>query len=155
MCESDNNAKTQGFKAVEVPIKVMVPDDLTISDNVTARIEAIYNQFAKSHADSIPENLSEDLQQETAVAVLEAMMSIPDDEPLNQSKLYEIVSTYLTAWLASQSDPDEYISLQDVLRAMNTEEDDGFMDLDDVHCYGGRKMINIVNQAGGTIMIRL
>jgi len=140
--------------------------ELEISNNAVARIQAVYDKFISSLDGSIPEDVLEDmkddLQQETAVAVLEAMMSMADDDGnvLDQAGIYDVVSEYLNHWLAAQldNDPDKYISLQDIMASMyNTGEDD-YRDADDQcgrNCRNCKKTINIINADGGIVCITL
>lgn len=112
--------------------------------------------------DAVKENqdLLEDLKQETAVAVLEAVMSMSDDSgnPPSQADLYKVVEEYLTGWLNAQMATDEgYLSLQEIMQQMQANtEDDEYHDLDDCRgCDHCRRIVNIYNANGGVINIMI
>ena len=75
----DNRAESE-VPTVEVTVKATV-DHLEISDCAVARIQEVYDKFLSGCTDAVKENqdLLEDLKQETDVAVLEAVMSMSDD----------------------------------------------------------------------------
>lgn len=160
----DNRAEVPAkheVPTVEVSVTTTV-DHLTISDCAVARIQAVYDEFLSGCTDAVKENMDllEDLKQETAVAVLEAIMTMSDDNgnPPNQADLYKVVEEYLTGWLNAQMDADEsYLSLQEIMQQMQQNvEDDEYHDLDDCHrCDHCRKIVNIYNANGGVINLML
>lgn len=160
----DNRAEVPAepeVPTVEVSVKATV-DHLEISDCAVARIQEVYDRFLSGCTDAVKENqdLLEDLKQETAVAVLEAVMSMSDDSgnPLSQADLYKVVEAYLTGWLNVQIATDEdYLSLQEIMQQMQANtEDDEYHDLDDCHgCDHCRRIVNIYNANGGVINIMI
>ena len=158
---NDKTAKTQDTAAKKPEVTVTITEDLAISENAVARIQGIYDKFVKEHfeiGDPDDEalfhaNIEDDLKQETAVAVLEALMCMPDDAVPSQAEIYEIVSKYLEQWLDAQNGSGEYISLQEIMSEMYSDDDE-YQDVEP-YCDHCRKHINIYNCDGGVINITL
>ena len=115
MCTNENNKSAN-------------PNQAADQISVETRIDAVFHRFICDYEELLEyasEDLLNDLQQETAVAVLEVIGSTAVGTLVNQGKLYAACENYLAGWVVQQlnADADTISYTELVSRIDNADED--------------------------------